>query len=581
MSSVSSLPIVLSNIQVMYGAVCRTDTEELQLSSSDGKYLSQKDSAIQLIKRLIYSDSVQQALVYTAMQFQQLQEEWVKPQLTAYEKYLSALKLGSKEGVDEPLQARDNIREWFHGTETFFVLFSPDKMPSKLTRLLDQFFPGQQPFQDVHGIRVRRYMAIIDMESMSRNPPPLNDWFLKCTYNEDLTDRSPHKRWIEGFIQNGGAQATAYRLYEGVKGATEFFQSQENKTDVRFDPVPILYSLWNNKPKNALNDFLTQPDSEQLEWRKKIQVNSQIGKFRVTGRYLGSLRVKGRSVFMLDDPNLVVSIFADRLLVLLYDYSTRKFPPEIPLPKVVYVDPEGRYLIQERLDDPAHSLDRKNVKEIGKVEKAALRSAVNIMRYCLENKWCPDIPLSFFRMDTQNNIRSLRPYQEVPLWLEPLEDYAKEVSQGNVVVYKYLMQVVNFHDNFRYNLYSGLLQKYAVGIEAECTSGILFQQVDDFHVDAWKVRMHEFFLEMQKIRENIKKRFHDKYGLLYEDHDFIRAAIAHYHEYDCISKFFPNSEDEIFNKLVLIHEGDETIGRNLKGPPMNLVTQVMTWLRLI
>lgn len=568
----SSLQVVFSNIQLIYGAVCRTDTEELQLASTDGINLSKKDSLSYSfsLSSWIYSDSVHNALAHTAKQFQQLQEDWVKPQLASYEDYLGALKRGLKH-VEQPQSARKHISEWYQGTAQFLELFNPEKMPKKLGLLLEKYFPSQQPFADVHAAKVRRYVAIINMESLSRNPPPINDWCLKCTDNEDLKDKPSHKRWIEGFVHDGGTQATSYVLLKGIQGVTDYLKEIEvEKSPDLFDPSHILYTLWNPIPsKNQYFGFLTSPDPVQIEWRKNLKKNDKLGKYQITGRYLESTRAGGHSVFMLDDPNVVAKAYAQRVTPLLFAYSLKRFPPKVPLPKIIEVDSDGRFLILERFDEPAHALDRRNIKEIGEVEKAALKPACQILQYFLVKKWCPDIPLANFRMTSTGELRCLKPYREFPFWLEPLEDYAREISQDNPVVFKYLMKVLKFHDHFRYNIYADLMKEYAKGIEFQMTPGVVSNHVDEGHYEAWKVRVHELFLEVKKIREKINKRFHERFASPVSDEHFVRAVMAHYHDYECVSRLFPNSEDEIFNFLVQIHNGDETIGIDLKGPPIN------------
>lgn len=543
-SKPDSLPLVYKNFQEIYGAVTRTDTEKILLSCVGGESLAKSDSSTRIPLFLLNTKSISKPLHFTAAQFDLIQESWLEPQLKEYRRYLCALTVASYANLDRFQTARNNILEWYTQTSPLLTLMESGKTPPKLQQILNEYFPDKQPFQSKYTAEVKRYFAIIRIDLLYGDPLPLNDWLLMSQYKEEGGSKTRHLAWVARLVNNHIQQINPFHFLKALGAVAEFFKSINDEYDL--DACSIAYTLW----ANGYQTYLIQPDQEQLKWRENLTKGDRLGDYQIVEKDPEIPRKDNKLIYYLDSPAHIAKTFPNRFVPFLYKYSSERFPPPIPLVETTYVDAEGRFIIQERLDEPTAKLRCDNLTIVGEEEKKVLAAPIQIMQYFLDNNWVPERPLDCFRLRASGEMRALKPFVKTAFWLDPFERYALTVSRGNNLVYAHLMSAVNIQKSKLYGWYKTTVEKFAEGVESYPSESVVQDQVK-MHYSKWKSNMEILYKTIKDIRENAKQQFYAMHRIQLDEKKLKNCILSFYQESYAITILPANTQEVIFRRLNL------------------------------
>lgn len=527
--------LLFHNIQVICADWMREENSECAIISFNGQELEEQDTIAIGIHKLFRGEKLHEAVSCTVQLFQQVQERWLLPFITTYHNYLIMLKEGhtSKEQVVE--DARIVIQNWRAETSAFLEYLGRDPRPQRIQEFLQHYFKGENPFITHYEPLVDRYHAICRLEVASRCALPLHDWHLMAKYNRKITSGTDHAKWVKKFQRHRAKTADPLTLSRGLQSITEFFRTID--PSVEFNLGQIAYRLWENS-----EEFLQEPDPHHIAWRQSIQAGTEIAGMRVTDCVRESPGSDDKWIYYFDDPHCMAKVLQNPLLTLAHAYSLTIHELPIPMVQIQAVDPDGRYILMERLNTSTGGIAWKQLKVLADDQRQRLDVVVKIMSYFIDNKWCPDIPLSHFNLTTEGELRTMRPFVKTAFWLDPLQDLALETAEGNPIVFTYLMKGINLHQMTVYPLYQDIVSEFANGEEEYLTSGTSRVHLQS-HQFEWKERMQALRAVIQEIRKAAL-------ALPNTSEAAVSAAImSYYNETYCLSSLLPHAKEAILEKL--------------------------------
>lgn len=530
-------PPLLKHILLNCEAITMVAADEsLSLSGAICGHLVPASTATSILFSIF---SVVFGLKLTIDEFNKLQDTWVAPLLQTYRSHLAASAFGSYEADDAGEEAGVQLQRWYRSTDRMLTLYERKDNP-KLNSIFEKV--PQSHFNLIHKNEVRLYAAISRLESISRSALPLNDWLLMVHYKNTSANYWRHDKWFEKLINNGVDPVSHRDVLVGLEGVAAFFKTFQIQSTVT--AASLLYAF-NQK---GWGSFIVKPDSDHMKWRDAIQAGSQLGKYKVTGVYPEPSQSL-KKVVQLEDPNLVARIFQNSLLPFVFRHSLEQAKLDIPLVDIIEVDPEGRFMIQERIDDPASAIDYVNLTWVGAEQQALLVSSVAIMKHFMQAEWCPDVALDFFRIAKNGKIKALRPYSVTHYWLEPFEKYALQVSRGNEHVYRYLMQASKIQKTTTYKCYECVVEEFAAGKEDYLSKAVVSVHVKG-HYDEWKKGMGELYKQIHKIRVKAMQRYSEAKHQTIDAKKLKDAVMWFYRDSYAIAQLSSRAEDEIIKRAL-------------------------------
>lgn len=534
MTAPASLGTLFGNFRAIYDAFPGTD--ELPLYSIDGVSLVQTGGVAGFA--LSFFNNLPEAVQFTAQLYDQLQETWLAPQLRSYKRHLDALRHGCDEINEEHQQSGLHVQEWFQNTWGFIELVESEANP-KLQKLFADCITVKKPFTEKYKTELRSYAAISRLESLGRMPLPLQDWLLMTHFQTKKSSYAHHEKWLGKLMNNGVDTVTHFDVYQGLEGVASYFRNLD--LECKATAVTILYSF----NENGYRWFLVQPDPVHMEWRNKLAVGAALGKYRITGIYPESFGESKKKVVKLNDCRYVARIFENRILPFVYQYSLTLEPLEVPILEIVEVDPEGRFMIQERIDDPTSTLNFPNIKTIDAECEYRLQTPIKIMQYFITDGWCPSISLGYFRLTSDGKMRVLKPYDRMSYWLEPFENYSLEISRGKPLIYQYLIRAIGIKESRIYKCYEGAVENFAMGVERYPVRSIASVHLRGAYED-WMKGMTKLYERIQSLRKQVMHRYAVEKNTALDSQKLYDAIMGYYDTSCSIAQLPRNAEDEIF-----------------------------------
>lgn len=527
--------ILFDNIQCLCVSWKEPDKEAHPITSFDGIRIVTVNNPLTGFRRIVQKEHYAEAISHTAELFAEVQERWLVPFLDFYRNYLATLKEGHRPKGRQAESARLSIQQWRSETANFQQLLEQDPRPHKVQRFIDQWFKGENPFTARYENIVTQCLSICRLEVASRCLLPLHEWHIMAKYNEQVATEKAYAEWIEKFQRHRKESDDAEVLNEGLAAITDFFR--EIDPSVEFSLGLIAFGIWKNS-----RTFLQTPHQKHVQWRNTIQVGAEIHGMHVTHCFRETVESDDKWIYYLDDPRYMIKIFQNPLIALAHAYSLTLHQLPIPMVDIIYVDPEGRYLLMERLEDCVEEVDWKDVSALTPSHTELLESRVALMSYFIANKWCPSISLSHFKLTTTGELRALRPFVKKAFWLEPLQDLALATAKGNPIVYTHLMNRIAVQKMDVYALYKVIVQDFSKGEQGLLTSGSSRIHLGS-HQSEWATRMKALRGTIHEIREAALAIPHAEEAVV------TRAIMAYYQRTRCLSSLLSDAKEVILKEV--------------------------------
>ena len=390
--------------------------------------------------------NVKKALMRTHLLFQKNLQE-IRYHASQYQAYLKKTMQGYSTNESEFFQTRQCITRWNQTTRPF-VKMAVDSRKEVINKLFKVCFKQlsitEQPFSFFsypEFDKLGQFQKIIDLEGMTNGPLPL-ELFEKICKNKKLSD-SDFKD-LDKWIKKINTLPSSRHLHQALQGFVNTINvPQSGENFEKADLIRLELMLEERGCK-----LFRQDDPKHLKWRDSLKKGFKLNlneKEIVLGDPVGK-KILGIDQFLHfsinDMPHLLV-ITGNNESVL--GMKKHKHLPEngygVEPIQILDIFDHGRWALVEKLEPLTTHYWTSTNYSLSSQDELFLRPLLNLLKWLIQQQQTPDyFSLKYLMMNSQNQLRALRPTSKKEFNFNALEDFVLQCAAGNLKVYQHLME---------------------------------------------------------------------------------------------------------------------------------------------
>lgn len=375
-----------------------------------------------------------------------------KAVFASYKKTLSNLAEEVNLEATEFQKERFKLAAWNDSTLSFVKMKVKDKAIPVFEEIKLQNPNSIDPFLSFDFSLAKesiRYDALLNLERLSEVnlPYPI---LTKICFNKALKQEDSYAltEWILAIKTNKKVEQP--HLHKGLKSFVDHLQVYHQNS---FLPAPSLARLEVELFREGLS-LINGEDKKQLAFQKSLVKGAKImiqdRTITLGDELIGVKKEKNETrIFLMDEhPNQVLAIARNRAILEIREFIAKTSGGGIRFPKFIFLDPEGRFQIRERLKTSI--LERNWISDSWLEEEDAyfLHPLVGQIKACIETNTTPShFEAEYLYYNDKNVLHTSKPTTNGDFNFNKLEMFIYKVSKSNRTIMRALFDESKLHEH--------------------------------------------------------------------------------------------------------------------------------------